>query len=508
MNKYSALFSKVKAAGELTEDLKQVMAQSLRAQSLGVKAFTQGLFAVAYDRMATATLMMEAVLMGIDINRSIKEGGDQGLKNYFDSLKTATGRINGFVKRLDIENPRNLSDAAALSEAYGVATQARGSFRLGEIREKQMELMVKEAMEKDKQAPPTSQPSQPTGRPQLGVQVTDTQYGVMVNGILRGSPAERAGLLVGDLILQYNGYPVPNTQVLLQLIGATRPGDPIKLQIFRGGNYLQLTARLDGGTPSGQPAIDSKTLEMIGQKMFEAAFFYKFAEFLIELAEDRLVMGMGFGGASLPPTGLITQWAKLLKTSADAVMDYFDSVVLQQGAKQVGKNVEVFRWLFMSHEPEYALAHATHLALEHFNISPSPYATLGPSMLLYAGASSIIAKYDSVGVETDRSGGAKKVKSEKALVNMLDMAFKNARESINLAKQSGVEPIIPILYYEAAKFLREEDLDAKLTALSYLWQAMIGARTLAFMAGGVRLDRPVAGQPIQKTPIPGSPGKK
>jgi len=508
MNKYFSLSSRVKTAGELPEDLKQVTAQALRALSFGNKAFTQGLFAVAYDRLATANLMMEVVLMGIEINRSIQEGGDQGLKNYFDSLKTALGKINGFAKRLDLENPKTLSDAAALSEAYGVAIQARGSFRLGEIREREMEAWVKEAMEKSQQGTPSSQQGQPARRPQLGVQVTDTQYGVMVNGIIGGSPAERAGLQIGDLILQYNGFPIPNTQVLLQLIGATRPGDPIRLQVLRGGNYLQLTAMLDRGTPSEQSAIDPKIWEMIGRKMFEAAFFYKFADFLIDLAEDRLILGMGYGGAPLPSTGLITQWAKLLKTSADAVMDYFDSVFLLQKANAFSKSLEGFRWAFMSAEPEYALTYATHLALEHFNISQSPYATLGPSTILFAGASSLLAKYDSVGVETDKSGTAKKVNNEKALVNMLDLAFKNARDSINLAKQANVEPVIPIMYYEAAKFLREEDIDAKLTALSYLWQSAIGARTLAFMAGGVKLDRPVSVQPIQKPPTPQIPGKK
>jgi len=217
---------------------------------------------------------------------------------------------------------------------------------------------------------------------------------------------------------------------------------------------------------------------------------------------------MVFSGVSLPSKEVIAQWGRLLKTSADAVMNYFDGVFVQQGANQLGMSLEGFRSAFMSQEIEYALTHATHLALNNLNISESPYATLGPSMFLFSGASSILAKYDSVGVEMDKYGAVKKVKSEKALVNMLDMGFKSARESINLAKQNNVEPVMAILFYEAAKFLREEDIDAKLTALSYLWQATIEARTLAFMAGGLKLDRSFFGQPIQRIPIPGIPGKK
>jgi hypothetical protein len=89
-------------------------------------------------------------------------------------------------------------------------------------------------------------------------------------------------------------------------------------------------------------------------------------------------------------------------------------------------------------------------------------------MMLYSAAGSLVAKYYSLGAEVGEFGTVKSVGMEKALVNMLDLGFKNARDSINLAKQSGVEPVIAALYYEAASFLREGDLDAKLSALTSL----------------------------------------
>ncbi len=101
---------------------------------------------------------------------------------------------------------------------------------------------------------------------------------------------------------------------------------------------------------------------------------------------------------------------------------------------------------------------------------------------------------------------------EKALVNMLDLAFKNARESINLAKQSGVEPVFAALYYQAATFLREDDLDAKLTALTYLWEATSQARVLALLAGGLRRGPSPPGPPGQpsrtETPAPSTPATR
>jgi hypothetical protein len=128
-------------------------------------------------------------------------------------------------------------------------------------------------------------------------------------------------------------------------------------------------------------------------------------------------------------------------------------------------------------------------------------------MMLYAGAGSLMAKYYSLGAEVGEFGTVKRVRMEKALVNMLDLAFKNARDSINLAKQSGVEPVLAALYYQAATFLREEDLDAKLTALTYLWQATSEARVLAFLAGGLRRgpSPPALPGPPTRTEAPAPP---
>jgi hypothetical protein len=76
---------------------------------------------------------------------------------------------------------------------------------------------------------------------------------------------------------------------------------------------------------------------------------------------------------------------------------------------------------------------------------------------------------------------------EKALINMLDLGMQNTRESIALAKQSGVDPVFATLYYEAARSLREGTAEEKLTALAYLWQATAHARLLASLSGGLRV---------------------
>jgi hypothetical protein len=140
----------------------------------------------------------------------------------------------------------------------------------------------------------------------------------------------------------------------------------------------------------------------------------------------------------------------------------------------------------MAQDMEYALAYAAYLALNQAPLSASPYATLGPSMMLYSTASSLVAKYYSLSAEVGEAGTITNVGMEKALINMLDLGMQNARESVALARRSGVDPVFSILYYEAARSLREGTAEEKLTALAYLWQATAHARLLASLSGGLR----------------------
>jgi serine protease Do len=57
--------------------------------------------------------------------------------------------------------------------------------------------------------------------------------GVLVGDILRGSPAEQAGLKRGDVILDFAGRPVHKMQELQRLVASTRPGTAVRLKVVR-----------------------------------------------------------------------------------------------------------------------------------------------------------------------------------------------------------------------------------------------------------------------------------
>jgi serine protease Do len=67
-------------------------------------------------------------------------------------------------------------------------------------------------------------------RDELGLKETG---GALVSTVSEGSPAEKAGLEPGDVILAYNGKPVKNSNELVQMVTATKPGTAVPLRIVR-----------------------------------------------------------------------------------------------------------------------------------------------------------------------------------------------------------------------------------------------------------------------------------
>lgn len=68
--------------------------------------------------------------------------------------------------------------------------------------------------------------------------------GALVRGVEVGSPAEKAGVEAGDIIIKFEGKAVEKSSDLPRMVGATKPGTRSALTVFRRGASKELTVTI------------------------------------------------------------------------------------------------------------------------------------------------------------------------------------------------------------------------------------------------------------------------
>ena len=91
-------------------------------------------------------------------------------------------------------------------------------------------------------------------RPRLGIGILPVELpaslrqeagtaGIVVAGVETGGAADRAGLLVGDVLLAIAGKPLGEAETLLEAVA--HAGDIVSLQVMRGGKIMVMEVRLE-----------------------------------------------------------------------------------------------------------------------------------------------------------------------------------------------------------------------------------------------------------------------
>jgi serine protease Do len=83
-----------------------------------------------------------------------------------------------------------------------------------------------------------------TNGPWLGVQMDPDAPGCVVALVVPGSPADKAGVKVNDLIRKFGAKDVPGGTDLVQLVQSRQTGEQIILEIQRGDERIQLRVEL------------------------------------------------------------------------------------------------------------------------------------------------------------------------------------------------------------------------------------------------------------------------
>ena len=116
-------------------------------------------------------------------------------------------------------------------------------------------------------------------RGQLGVFIQDVSpglataldlevdQGALVTQVTPGSPAESAGIAVGDVLVAVDDEPVESSSELRNVIGLVRLGDSVALSVVRGSEMLTIEASIGApvaeAAPGAPPARESSQLAVL-----------------------------------------------------------------------------------------------------------------------------------------------------------------------------------------------------------------------------------------------------
>ena len=86
--------------------------------------------------------------------------------------------------------------------------------------------------------------------------------GALVRGVEAGSPAEKAGVEAGDIIIKFDGKPIEKSIDLPRMVGSTKPGTRSALTVFRRGSSKDLSvivAEFDADKPQARKEREEKS---------------------------------------------------------------------------------------------------------------------------------------------------------------------------------------------------------------------------------------------------------
>jgi serine protease Do len=106
--------------------------------------------------------------------------------------------------------------------------------------------------------------------PELGRSFgVEGENGALVAEVLKESPAEKAGLKSGDIILAYDGKKIHEMNALPRLVAATPVGKKVKLSILRNGKQDEVEVTIERLKESEEGSPAAETTDRLGMTVNE-----------------------------------------------------------------------------------------------------------------------------------------------------------------------------------------------------------------------------------------------
>ena len=84
----------------------------------------------------------------------------------------------------------------------------------------------------------------------------DQKSGAIVAGVLKGGPADKAGIKPGDILVSVNGQDITDTTRLLNVIAQIKPGTDAKVHLVRKNKEMDLTVMIGKRPPPPKQPTD------------------------------------------------------------------------------------------------------------------------------------------------------------------------------------------------------------------------------------------------------------
>ncbi|WP_133651094.1 Do family serine endopeptidase [Paraburkholderia flava] len=84
----------------------------------------------------------------------------------------------------------------------------------------------------------------------------DQKSGAIVAGVLKGGPADKAGIKPGDILVSVNGQDITDTTRLLNVIAQIKPGTDAKVHVVRKNRELDVNVTIGKRPPPPKQATD------------------------------------------------------------------------------------------------------------------------------------------------------------------------------------------------------------------------------------------------------------